>query len=458
MQEHQNSVEAVRARNTVLPVDIDIDENGRPRPIIMTGKPGTGKTKRAKYLLPGLIDNKTFVRIPMGDKDKTDFGTYPVPMRAANPELKSRIQARLDSAEPISDAELNRFRLMEMIMPATEPEIRRPLSMETLRPLLKQNIGDTPAVLLLDDVTTSGDPQLQSAILELAQFGRIDGHELGPNVVIVMSGNGIGDGCNAVDWNKALLSRSILIHHEAKFDEWLNYEDNLHIDSVVVAFLKSHPETFQPDQDSSDFSDENGKTPTPRDWTSCGLNLTRIGGFRQFRPTPMFDTIQSKLSGTLGHRVGAMMAAFAKDFGVFPDPEKLLDNPDLWREVPADRRSTLGGLLGTAHGLRSEVVRRVEGDEKITKKKHEELANKLLDVLQSMTGEPEVFVMIYAGLMQWEKNLRDNKQNPKPELVKRAGDFRSAVVNEMVKRKMLDAPDFKAALQAHATMNASLGK
>src|SRR5690606_35630400 len=115
-------------------------ENGRFRGLILSGRSGCGKTSIAMNLLPGA----PLVRLTMTTRTFENFGTYPCP-------VKSQIQTDSGVQETA--------------------EIKNLVIEGELLALASPAIGDGYATLLLDDVS-SADERLQSAILELVQFGR----------------------------------------------------------------------------------------------------------------------------------------------------------------------------------------------------------------------------------------------------------------------------------------------
>ena len=157
-------------------------DTGRMFGLILTGSPGTGKTHAAMAMVNPERGEK-LVRFAVAGKTKEDMVTYPVP---------DRVDGVLQITQVITES---------MIIP-----------------LLKQNIGDGFGLLLIDDVT-GGDPSLQTALLEMVQFGRIGEHELGKNVAIALTGNGVEDSANAVPWNTALMGRCVTIKYFPDFEK-----------------------------------------------------------------------------------------------------------------------------------------------------------------------------------------------------------------------------------------------
>jgi len=308
--------------------------NGHLMPLILTGRPGIGKTSMARSLA---ADDALLVKIDMGTKDFTDFGTYPVP----------NVQQRL---------------------------IEHLLSEESIIPLLASHIGARSGVLILDDVTAS-DARIQSSLLGLMTDYRIGGHELGANVHLVLTGNEPRDGAYAAQWSQSILSRGYLIRFEPDFDAWINYADNLYLAPEVITFLKSNPEFFAPDDSEGRYSDEYGRQPNPRAWTGFGAALAQHGGVRRFTSSAYARSVAQLAFGMLSARASEAFCAFADSYQ-YPTPDELLEDASVWQQVPAERRKLLAGALGVVHGLRGRVLQIAQGHRDLG-----ELATRYLDAV-----------------------------------------------------------------------------
>jgi len=292
-------------------------DTGRIRGVILSGRPGIGKTASVM----AFAEQHPLVEIPMAPKLAEDFGSYAYPMV-------------IDGV----------------------PKVVSLLAEESIEPLLEENIGEGVGVLLLDDVTAA-EPRLQSAILDLVQFGRIANRRLGKNVVIFCTGNEAGDGSYASPWSRALISRSHFISYEPDFTKWLNYPCNIDIDPSVVAFLKQHPEGFAPAMDDLNWTDRNGCAPNPREWTALGLAMKAYGGYRDFTPTVLFDSAAVWVQSFIGEKAMHKFVGFMSSFGIYPSPEELVQDPTQWNKLKKIHRDHLAGALSMSFGLRALLVR-----------------------------------------------------------------------------------------------------
>lgn len=376
-------------------------ENGRMRGLILSGRAGIGKTSALMALVS---EGEDFVRIPMASRSAEDFGVYPVPDKKFHhgPDGKR-----------LKDANGEDMSFWTMAQPLIESQII---------PLLKENIKGGYGVLLLDDVTLA-DPRLQSGLLELVQFGRIGDFELGANVLVAMTGNGVGDGCSAVEWNKALLGRSMFVEYEPDFDTWLGYPCNKDLDPSVVGFLKENGGYFAPGADDDQYSDEHGKTPSPRDWTSLGIEFAQQGGVKNFQGSVFWKTPQAFVRAMCGKPAGDAFNIFATLLMEYPSSEQILENPRVWRELPEEKRHQMGCVFAIASSLRSTIVRmndkinkdhtNLQGTESRNAK--EELTKKMCYAIAAlMQGNREMgaFVMRDVMVKQMEANAGKGEKDP----------------------------------------------
>jgi len=380
-------------------------ENNRMRGLILSGRAGIGKTSALMALVS---DGEEFVRIPMASRSAEDFGVYPVPDKKFKRDAEGK---------RLKDADGEDVSFWTMAQPLIESQII---------PLLKENIQGGYGVLLLDDVTLA-DPRLQSGLLELVQFGRIGDFELGENVLVAMTGNGVGDGCSAVEWNKALLGRSMFVEYEPDFDAWLKYPCNENLDPAVVGFLKEQSSYFAPGADDDKYSDENGKTPSPRDWTSLGLEFAKCGGVRNYTPRAFWPTASSFVRSMCGKPAGDAFNIFATMLMEYPTSEEILKDPKVWRELPEEKRNQMGCVFAIATSLRATVIRmndninkdhtNLQGDQARAAK--EDLAKKMCYATAAlMSGNREMGAFVVRDVManQMAANLgkseKDSTRDP----------------------------------------------
>lgn len=376
-------------------------ENRRFRGLILTGRAGIGKTSS----LMGMVsEGEAFVRIPMASRTAEDFGVYPVPDKQKIIGADGQARDIWTIAQPLIEAQIT--------------------------PLLKENIGKGYGVLLLDDVTLA-DPRLQSGLLELVQFGRIGDFELGENVLIAMTGNGIEDGCSAVEWNKALLGRSMLINYEPDFDTWIDLPANKNLDPSVVGFLKENPGFFAPSADDEKFSDANGKTPSPRDHTALGTELqVKHGGVRNYKPGMLWKSVAAFAESMSGERFATAYGTFINLLLEYPTSEELMKDPTMWDKLPAAKKNNVGCVFAIAHSVRSNFIKlanKLEEDIKQPKQleqEREKLVKNLMHCVASMAKERRemaAFIFRHIAVEFQKKNDGKSDKQRDPTMTMIAG-------------------------------------
>lgn len=372
--------------------------DGRISSLILQGRPGIGKTHFAQSLVPA---GSPVVRIPMATRTAEDFGAYPLPVRdtVTTDERDSKGNLVMVDGQP-KQVEKEVFR------------VEQALSEATIEPLMQRNIGDGYGVLILDDVTL-GDPRLQSAVLEVVQFGMIANEKIGDNVIIILTGNTTADGAYAVEWSKPLLGRCMLVNLEPKFDIWVDLDDNQGIEAVIVGFLKDHGKFFAPEVGDEETTDESGKTPSPRDWTRLGLALKQIGGYKKFEPTILAETMTAYASSFVGTKAGAAFSQYANNFDVYPTGEELYNDPQSWERVPEDRKAMLSGAIAVIFALRNHAIKLIQ--EKLDDEKGcYDIIKTMLDRTRMVSTENrEVVAYMTKYYLQWatDKDFKKEREN-----------------------------------------------
>lgn len=300
-------------------------QNGRITPLILGGPPGAGKTHAAMSLRNNL--DEPFARIAAAGKTKEDFTTYPIPEK---------------------DEETGIWK------------IAQPITESSLLALLEVNIGKGYGVLLVDDVTAA-DPSVQSALLEIAQFGRIGDHQLGENVAIVFTGNGVSDGAYAAQWSSALINRCHYVEFRASLDVWKELEENANIDPVVYGFLVANPMFFAPEVTKADEKkkcfDAMGRGPSARQWTTLSNStIDKWGGMQNFQPSILFRSLQDYCASLVGSQTATPLMTYCDMMTRYPTAQQLMDDPSCWDRVDESDKNQAGAIYAVAHSLRQYVT------------------------------------------------------------------------------------------------------
>jgi hypothetical protein len=375
------------------------DERGRLRPLILRGRPGVGKTG---FLSTIMGRNTPLIRVPMGPKSFEDFGSYPIPVREARMVTKvndAGVPVLVDGKETQEERTIAR--------------VEQALSEVSIEPFLAHNIGDGYGVILFDDVTSAGDPRVQSALLDIVQFGNIAGLPIGRNVLIAMSGNNIEDNSQAVEWSQALLQRADVYDFEPNFDTWVMLPDNEKIEPVIVAFLQDYPEFFAPIVGDEKTSDEGGKTPSPREWTAIGLSLIEVGGYRNYYPSLLAPDVTQFMASKIGMKSAAAVATYARNYEIYPTGKELFDDVTTWNKVPKERRMQLSGALSVVYALRNHATGLISAalEEKKPKDKLAVITKTLLDRTRVVAEDNmEVIAFVMRSLMNWADDPEHKKR------------------------------------------------
>jgi len=126
---------------TISLYSLQINEHGRKKPVVVTGPVGVG---RITFTVEELMKHAVLsARVRPGVYDTADF----LPMRTQDEVLYA------------------------------VPDV--------FKPFLKENIGDQLALLMIDDLNTASD-FVAGELMEFAKTGKLNGVELGENVVTVI--------------------------------------------------------------------------------------------------------------------------------------------------------------------------------------------------------------------------------------------------------------------------------
>lgn len=346
--------------------------NGHFRPIIFSGPPGCGKSDTARRLIKDAIFS---IHSLAENCDPNAFGTYPVPV------------VDLNCPDPA--------------------KIHNVITQTSILPLLKRNIGDGYGILLLDDVTLA-NPQVMNTILNLAQNYCIGEHKLGINVLLVITGNGLEDGAGACSWNKPLLGRCCFIQWKADFNKWINHEHNQNMNSLILYFLKEHEDFFAPKVNAKDFTDTNGKTPSPRDWTELNNSLKNFDNdLANFEPSILYKDRTEYIASFVGWKAAESFIIATEHFIKYPKVHDLIRDPDSWNRLPNEMRNSPTARFTVCYSLRNYVFNQAANQSTIENRQMMDNYFKL--VLNIADRSEDMISMNVNGLvtMAVEKGMKD---------------------------------------------------
>jgi hypothetical protein len=162
-----------------------------------------------------------------------------------------------------------------------------------------------PVVVLFDEVDKA-DPGILAPLLEITQFGSINGTRL-PNLrASIMTGNLLNEGGSRP--SLPLMDRAEAYLLEASHYHWLDWASKSgKIHPSITAFIADHPEALFGDVDPGDvYKDE-----SPRGWENSS-DLVQFGEKNKWP----HRIITNKVAGCIGKKTGIKYSAYFEHYQV----------------------------------------------------------------------------------------------------------------------------------------------
>lgn len=185
-----------------------------------------------------------------------------------------------------------------------------------MRNLSADVMGDTPGVLVLDDISQTG-PSMQAAVFKVALERKAGGIQLGKNVRVILTANRRSDRAGAGTLLSPLVGRCWTIPLIPDHDSWQDWAGETGIDPRVRGFLRFRPALLS--QLPTESQDEHGRFASPRSWEFISDSL-KMGA----SDTDIFEIAR----GYVATGPANELAGFVKYYGAIPDPEFALNNPE----------------------------------------------------------------------------------------------------------------------------------
>jgi len=210
--------------------------------------------------------------------------------------------------------------------------------------------GTDPIGCLIFEDVTHASQAVKNGMLQLVQERTLGALVLSPDVRILMTGNRTSDKAGARDLLSALKNRILVLELQPNLEEWMLWAGARGIPSVIGGFLSWKPGSFSTLPSSE--CKENGQYATPRSWANVGYCINRV--FRNGSTSAAYDKLLTQAKGLVGHGHAHEFVAFARIKEEYPDPKKILEDPENALPDPptkADRVIALVTALGdyTAH-------------------------------------------------------------------------------------------------------------
>jgi len=206
------------------------------------------------------------------------------------------------------------------------------------------NGTDPIGCLVFEDVTHASQA-VKNGMLQLVQERTLGALVLSPDIRILMTGNRTSDKAGARDLLSALKNRVLVLDLQPNLEEWMLWAGSRGLPSVIGGFLSWKPGSFSTLPNSE--CKENGQFATPRSWANVGACYNKV--FRNGSTAAAYSKLLLQTSGLIGQGHAHEFVAFVRLKEEYPDPKKILDDPENALPKPpteADRVIALVTALG----------------------------------------------------------------------------------------------------------------
>jgi len=256
-------------------------------------------------------------------------------------------------------------------------------------------------LLLLDEITNIQRLDILSAAYKIVLDRRAGFTKFSDNVRIIALGNSPEHSVIARKLPAPLVSRFHEIDIEPPtIEEWANWMDTHYPnwDKRILAYLMRFDEDFIVLPNDAETLEN---YPVPRTWTNLALELG---------DTP-HKFLRDKINGYVGKAVGGKLYAFITS--PIPEPEELLSNPEMFRDLGMDSKYL-------------SIVLIAEYYKKNGAKK--ELAKKVLDFLDVVADVQQDFIVLFFialgdKKMKFYYYVLENRQSRTWKALKEVGSF-----------------------------------
>lgn len=159
-------------------------------------------------------------------------------------------------------------------------------------PSLTEN-GKADSVILFDEVDKA-PAEVTAPLLEILQFGRINGKRVNA-AACILTGNLASEGAYSNAISSALLDRGAKYILNFNFEKWIDWAKANNIHDLILGFLRSHPGLACGKVEETTYA-----SPSPRGWTLASEALFKAKELKIID----IDTVVSIISGFVGNNAG----------------------------------------------------------------------------------------------------------------------------------------------------------
>ena len=199
--------------------------------------------------------------------------------------------------------------------------------------------GD-PTILFFDDLLLA-DPKVQGAFFRVCLERYIGDRKIRDDVFIVAASNRESDNAGASEMNKALENRFRKLTVEVSSDDWIQWAESNQIHPYVVAYIQTHRNhlnNFNPDSDEA--------SATPRSWEN-------VSDYLWERDIQTGTDLPKKAIVPLTGMIGGIASGFCKWIRTAKgavDPKVIIKDP---KNAPIPEEKDIDILYTTVYGLSS---------------------------------------------------------------------------------------------------------
>jgi len=194
---------------------------------------------------------------------------------------------------------------------------------------------DAHGVLVLDDLPAAS-PSLSAASRQLALSRSINGVQLAPGVMVIVTGNRQKDRSGAVTLPSHFRNAVCTIEMEPYFKEWVKWFHEQGGDPIIPRYLMWKVDHFSQHPDDADTK---GSFATPRSWAllaRCMKSAARV------------DVFQNVVAGFVGEGVAVSFQVFVDRNKELPNIQELLANPEGTMPNPEKVLNTADRMISAA--------------------------------------------------------------------------------------------------------------
>lgn len=172
-------------------------------------------------------------------------------------------------------------------------------------PLLEE--GAKPDRIILFDEVDKAPPEITAPLLEILQFGCINGKRI--NVAgCILTGNLVSENAYSNLISSALLDRGAKYILSFNFEKWVDWAKAHEVHDLILGFLRSNPEYACGKLEDSCYA-----SPSPRSWTLASEALLKA---REFKILDI-ETVTQVISGFVGNEAGIKFKVWYEHYRKF---------------------------------------------------------------------------------------------------------------------------------------------